>query len=289
MKFAIESYDEKSLVNGEVIVLALIIFIGGLASGVILLQSLQSNHTDNTSEETLDLTNQYAWYNQTGWSGAALVIVNTGERDVIIRKVTVRGMECGWNTIYYWKTDTGPVSEQLKQTPVQLSGNTFDIVIDGEPQIFHKATTELTLLSGWTIVLYINDPGNITSNDVGQEVTITIFTENKLYYIEAYVDTLFTFTRTEEMTITSMVFPNENNITLTVKNTGSSRIIISVVTVNGEEVPFTTDHLAGPNEWDIAETGHVYITKSWVPGNRYEVVLQSNTGTNVASYIGLAP
>jgi len=92
----------------------------------------------------------------------------------------------------------------------------------------------------------------------------------------------FTFMQTEQMQITSMNFSGTNNITLAVKNTGSGPVTITAVTVNGAAATFTTDQTS--NEWDAGVTGYVYITSAWTSGNTYRVVLQSSTGTNVASY-----
>ncbi|MEM0253805.1 MAG: hypothetical protein QXK78_04515 [Candidatus Bathyarchaeia archaeon] len=47
---------------------------------------------------------------------------------------------------------------------------------------------DLTLKSGWMLVIYIHNPDSISSNDVGRTVGITVFTVNAQYYIEANVE-----------------------------------------------------------------------------------------------------
>jgi glucan phosphoethanolaminetransferase (alkaline phosphatase superfamily) len=43
-------------------------------------------------QESLHLTKQHVWYSASqGWAVAALVILNTGGRDVVIDKISVRG------------------------------------------------------------------------------------------------------------------------------------------------------------------------------------------------------
>jgi len=42
----------------------------------------------------------------------------------------------------------------------------FGYLSDGET--FEKASNDLTLKSGWTVVLYIEDPDSIASNDVAE-------------------------------------------------------------------------------------------------------------------------
>jgi hypothetical protein len=51
-----------------------------------------------------------------------------------------------------------------------------------------QASSDLTLKSGWTIVLYIEKPDSISSKDVSQTVGITVFTANAQYYVEANVE-----------------------------------------------------------------------------------------------------
>ncbi len=92
----------------------------------------------------------------------------------------------------------------------------------------------------------------------------------------------FTFMQTEQMSVTSMTFPSANNITLAVKNTGSGKVTITAITVNGVAATFTTTK--ANNEWEAGGTGYIYISTAWTSGNTYRVVLQSSTGTNVASY-----
>jgi flagellin-like protein len=97
----------------------------------------------------------------------------------------------------------------------------------------------------------------------------------------------FTFMQTEQMSITYMDYPSANNIALTVKNTGTGKVTIASVTVNGVAIDaanWSTDQTLPDNEWAAGEIGHVYITYPWTSGNPYRVVLQSSTGTNVASY-----
>lgn len=159
-----------------------------VVSGIVLLQSLNTSNNSGSQEEVLELRNQHAWYNQNGWAEAAIVAVNTGEKDALIRKITVRSVESKYSDVYYWKTDTGPISNDLEETPTELSGNSFDILIDGNQRTFRQAGTEIMLPPSWTVVLYLKNPGNITSTNVPPQVTIAIFSETKLYFKDANVE-----------------------------------------------------------------------------------------------------
>ncbi|MEM1552374.1 MAG: hypothetical protein QXH03_06890 [Candidatus Bathyarchaeia archaeon] len=102
-----------------------------------------------------------------------MVIINTGGRDVVIDKISVRGQECQWSKVYYWRTDSKTISADLNVTKIKPSEIT-------DPAVWKEAfgyLGDLTLRSGWTIVIYIENPDSI-SKDVGQTVGITVFTAN---------------------------------------------------------------------------------------------------------------
>jgi hypothetical protein len=145
--------------------------------------------TTRVQEEALFLTKQHMWYNTSGsWAQAAIVIVNTGGKDVVLDKISARGQECAWSNIYYWRTSNVTVSNDLLVTPTDINGTTFDIVIQGAARTCQQATNDLTLKSGWTIVIYVMNPDSIALNDVGLTVGITIFTANAQYYKETNVE-----------------------------------------------------------------------------------------------------
>jgi hypothetical protein len=80
------------------------------------------------------------------------------------------------------------VSEDLKVTPTNITGLTFDIMVQGEMRTFRQADDDLTLKSGWTVVIYIMNPDSIALNDVGTTIGITVFTSNAQYYKEANIE-----------------------------------------------------------------------------------------------------
>lgn len=145
--------------------------------------------TTRVQEESLFLTKQHVWYNTSGsWAQAAIVIVNTGGRDVVIDKISARGQECSWSNVYFWRANDIVVTDDLQVTPVEISGATFDITVQGSTQTFTQSTSDITLKSGWTIVIYAMSPGSISLNDVGLTVGITAFTANAQYYKETNVE-----------------------------------------------------------------------------------------------------
>lgn len=149
--------------------------------------------TTRVQEESLLLTKQHIWYNATGdWSVGALAILNTGGRDVVIDKISVRGQECQWTEVYYWKTKDVTITADLNVTSVPVANMTgrwrevFKYLGEGED--FVQGSTDITLKSGWTLIVYIHNPDSIASNDVGRTVGITVFTVNAQYYVEVNIE-----------------------------------------------------------------------------------------------------
>jgi len=180
------SRNKKGL---SVVVTTLIILVVSVLLATIVTLYAVNVTTTRVQEEALHLTKQHIWYNTTGsWAQAAIVIVNTGGRDVVLDKISVRGQECPWTNIYYWRTNNVTVSDDLRVTSTNINGSTFNIVVEGSARLFRQTNDDLTLKSGWTIVVYIMNPDSIALNDVGIPVGITVFTSNAQYYKETNIE-----------------------------------------------------------------------------------------------------
>jgi flagellin-like protein len=97
----------------------------------------------------------------------------------------------------------------------------------------------------------------------------------------------FTFMKTEEIKITSMTFPTgTQNITLSIKNPGTSKVTISSVSINDGAV--TVSNTAPVCPFDVAagatQTLKIALGSAVTAGNKYKVTLLSATGTTVAAY-----
>ena len=170
-----------------VVTTLIILVVSVLLASVVTFYAINVT-TTRVQEESLFLTKQHCWYNTTdAWAQGAIVIVNTGGKDVVLDKVTVRGQESNWSNVYYWRTNTVTISNDLEVTPTELNGTTFDISVQGLSETFHQAADDLTLKSGYTMVMYIKSPDSIALNDVGTTVGITVFTANAQYYKEVNI------------------------------------------------------------------------------------------------------
>jgi len=171
-----------------VVTTLIILVVSVLLATVVVLYAINVT-TTRVQEESLFPTKPHVWYNTTGsWAQGAIVIVNTGGRDVVIDKISVRGQECPWDNVYYWRTSNVTVSSDLQVTSTEINGTSFDIRVQGQMRNFTKANDDLTVKSGWTIVIYIMNPDSIGKNDVGWPVGITVFTSNAQYYKETIIE-----------------------------------------------------------------------------------------------------
>ncbi len=172
-----------------VVTTLIILVVSVLLAGVVTYFAINVTST-RVQEESLHLTKQHIWYalNTSGTTyvgQAAIMVINTGGRDVVIDKLTVRGQECAWTNVYYNVT-TESVSADLAFTTV-LTGDA-SITLDSDTFELDQATTDLTIESGKTMLIFINNPDSITVNDIGLTVAITLFTSQAMYYKETNVE-----------------------------------------------------------------------------------------------------
>jgi len=179
--------NKKAL--STVVTTLIILVVSVLLATVVTFYAINVT-TTRVQEESLFLTKQHVWYNTTGaWAEGAIVIINTGGKDVVIDKITVRGQESPWSNIYYWRTNTETISADLNVTAIELTGTSFNMsaTFDYGNGGFNATTDDITLKSGYTMVVYIKDPDSIALNDVGTTVGITIFSANAQYYKECNI------------------------------------------------------------------------------------------------------
>ena len=166
-----------------VITTLIILVVSILLATVVTYYAINVTST-RVEEESLYISKQHAWV-KSGDSQAAFIIINTGGRDVIIDKITVRGQECDWSTVYY-ATTSETVTEDLTY---QTTLNSTSISINDSTNVtLTQASTDLTLKSGYTMIVYIDDPDSLSLNDVGTTVGINIFTAQAQYYKECNVE-----------------------------------------------------------------------------------------------------
>jgi hypothetical protein len=144
--------------------------------------------TTRVQEESLQVYKQHIWHNGTTYAEGAFLLINTGGRDVVIDKITVRGQECGWTTVYYNKT-TDAISQDLTYLDPNSNGTLLgqSITLGSTAYTLVQANDDLILKSGWSMIVYITNPDSVSVNDIGVTLGFTVFTANAQYYKETNV------------------------------------------------------------------------------------------------------
>jgi len=183
---------QNRLALSTVVTTLIILVVSVLLAGVVSYFAINVTST-RVQEESLHITKYHVWHNGSSNALASLMIINTGGRDVVIDKISVRGQKCDWNSsttnkfVTYCRT-TNPISADLAYVDsFTRDGTNTTVTIGSNPYNFTVATDDLILMSGYTMLIYIENPDSISINDIGLTVSIELFTAQAIYYSECNV------------------------------------------------------------------------------------------------------
>ena len=169
-----------------VVTTLIILVVSVLLAGVVSYFAINVTST-RVQEESLQLSSQHIWVDSTGAVQGAIMITNTGGRDVVINKLAVRGQASAWGDVFYLMaktTDAGLTTDLPRIATAELKDTG---VVTDFANALAVATTNLVLPSGETMVIYIDSPDSITINDVGLTVAFSVFSSQAMYYKETNV------------------------------------------------------------------------------------------------------
>ena len=158
------------LALSTVITTLIILVVSVLLAGVVTYFAIHVVST-RVQQESLSLTFTHVWVGPTGTSQAAIVVKNTGGRDVVINKIEVRGIAGTFGTNVFTNAASTDPAAVAATTGLNAT----------------VANTPITLASGSSIQVYITDPTSVSINDIGTTIGITVFTANAMYYQETNV------------------------------------------------------------------------------------------------------
>ncbi len=183
MKMKMKNMLKNRLALSTVVTTLIVLVVSVLLAGVVTYYAINVTST-RVQEESLSLTYLHVWYNPTSSTAqGAFAIINTGGRDVVINKITVRGQSADFGNVYTAvQSPTSDLGYSSALSDVYYGTTSSSVALT-------KGTTgsEITLKSGDTLVVYISSPDSITINDIGLTVGITVFTSQAMYYQEANV------------------------------------------------------------------------------------------------------
>jgi hypothetical protein len=175
-----------------VVTTLIILVVSVLLAGVVTYFAINVTST-RVQEENLVLTKTHIWVASDGTAVAAIMVTNTGGRDVVLNKLAVRGQTVAAASIFYAVAVSGTddLSGDLEWStaPTPIAGTEAP---NGDWNTTLGALGDATLIltSGSTMAVYINSPDSITVNDIGLTVAITVFTSQAIHYQESNVEAI---------------------------------------------------------------------------------------------------
>ena len=183
-----------------VITTLIILVVSVLLASVVTYFAINVVST-RVQEESLHVSKQHIWLNATATPGtsaycvASIMIINTGGRDVVLDKISVRGQECPWNMtvngnqkFVAYCTTTDAISSDMAYVQNFNNSEANGVVIGSTTYNFTIATNDLILKSGYSMLLYMVNPDSISVNDVGLTVGVTLHTAQAMYYKETNIE-----------------------------------------------------------------------------------------------------
>jgi hypothetical protein len=141
--------------------------------------------TTRVQEESIQLTKLHTWQNGSTYAETAFLLVNTGGRDIVIDKIAVRGVATPVGDIY----SLVPSAAVTSDLPFIVDANiTIDNPVGGTQTLAAVSGTNMIVPSGSSLVVYMQNPGSVSVNDIGTTIGVTVFTANAQYYKESNVE-----------------------------------------------------------------------------------------------------
>lgn len=186
----------KSLLKSKkglstVVTTLIILVVSVLLATVVTFYAINVT-TTRVEEESLQVYKLHTWHDGNVFAETGFLIINTGGRDMVLDKITVRGQECAYTNVWYNKT-TAPLNADLPYvTPTNATTGVLPsyVTISGTNYTLTQgsAGNDLILKSGWSMIVYISNPDHISVSDIGVTVGINVFTANAQYYKESNVE-----------------------------------------------------------------------------------------------------
>ena len=183
---------KNRLALSTVITTLIILVVAVLLAGVVTYFAINVVST-RVQQESLSVSCLSVWVDSAGKSQAALLITNTGGRDVVISQIEIRGIAATighTGQVSFELNVAGTVPNALSPLATIAATNVFGTGDTTTSLALPAAgTTELVLTSGSTMAVYIADPTGVGVNDIGTTIGLTVFTSQAMYYQEANVQT----------------------------------------------------------------------------------------------------
>jgi hypothetical protein len=178
---------KNRLALSTVVTTLIILVVSVLLAGVVTYFAINVTST-RVQEENLSLSKQHVWVTETGTAVAAIMITNTGGRDVVLGKIACRGQAAAMATQVFYSTAVSgdDLTVDLNYTSGTIAAG--DHFGDIAAAAVAPSGSAIVLTSGSTIAVYINSPDSVNVNDIGLTVALTVFTSQAMHYKETNVE-----------------------------------------------------------------------------------------------------
>jgi hypothetical protein len=134
----------------------------------------------------------HTWQNGTNFAESAFLLVNTGGRDIVVDKITVRGQESVVTSLYFSKTSDTISADLTYQAPnaagTAIANTTVTVGSTSYTLTLGTTGSNLILPAGKSMIIYIINPDHVSVNDIGVTLGLTMFTADAQYYKECNVE-----------------------------------------------------------------------------------------------------
>ena len=181
------------LALSTVITTLIILVVSVLLAGVVTYFAINVVST-RVQQESLKVSCASVWVDPAGTAQAALLVTNTGGRDVVVSKIEVRGIAATFGAggnVYDELNVGGTIPGSLSaETAASLAAGTQNVFGAGDTTTkLVLSTGQLVLTSGSTMAVYITAPTSVSIQDIGTTIGMTVFTAQAMYYQETNVQT----------------------------------------------------------------------------------------------------
>jgi hypothetical protein len=178
----------------QVITTLIILVVAVLLTGVVTYYSTNVTMVRTTQEE-VRIRKPHIWVEEGGNAYAALMIQNTGGRDVLVDKLTIRGVEAPWGdatvVVQYYKVLTGDDVGADFAVMKNVSDSYYFGQIGSVPvnaSFWTNSTGDMPLKSSNSLLIFVKNPPNIALYDVGTTISMAVYTSNAQWIVETVVE-----------------------------------------------------------------------------------------------------
>jgi Archaeal Type IV pilin, N-terminal len=166
---------KNRLALSTVVTTLIILVVSVLLAGVVTYFAINVVSV-RSQQESLQVDYAHIWCDSGGNAVGAIMVTNTGGRDIVINQIEVRGQPAfPAGTVY---TSTATVGTDLTaQSATHLAAtNTYTVT-----------TGPIVLTSASSINIWVVAPGSVSAADIGTSIAFTVFSAQASYYHETNV------------------------------------------------------------------------------------------------------